>query len=101
MPAYMIFIRESEIRDPEAMQKYKDGNAGGGPSHGVKPLVVYGKQEAIEGTAPDGMVVLEFPDTESAKAWYNEPGYQSRIPYRMAAADYRCILVEGWTPPGA
>jgi uncharacterized protein (DUF1330 family) len=101
MPAYMIFIRESEIRDPEAMARYQGGNRSGGPSHGIRPLAVYGKQEAIEGTAPDGVVLLEFPDMDSAKAWYNSPEYQARVPDRLQAADYRCVLVEGWTPPAA
>ena len=99
MPAYMIFIREAEIFNVEEMALYQAGNGESGPSHGIKPLVVYGKMEALEGVAPDGMVVLEFPDTASAKAWYNDPSYQARSEHRKRAADYSAILVEGWAPP--
>jgi uncharacterized protein (DUF1330 family) len=102
MAAYLIFLRESEIRDADAMTRYQEGNRkGGGPSHGMKPLIIYGQTEALEGDAPDGVVVLEFPDAAAARAWYDDPGYQSRIPDRMLAADYRAMLVEGWAPPSA
>jgi uncharacterized protein (DUF1330 family) len=99
MPAYLLFIRESEVRDADAMKRYQDGNrADNSPKHGARPLVVYGKMEALEGKAPEGVVLLEFPDAEAAKAWYEAPGYQSRIPDRLQAADYRAMLLEGWAP---
>lgn len=96
MPAYMIFMREEPVRDPEAMAEYQRmnrENTDGGPK--PKPLVVYGAMEAVEGKAPDGMILLEFPTVEDAKAWYNGPGYQAAIPHRMKAADYRAIIVQG------
>lgn len=89
MPADMIFIREGEIFNAEEMALYQAGNRDAGPSHGIKPL---------EGDAPDGMVMLEFPDSASAKIWYNDPGYQEQLEHRKRAADYRAILVEGWAP---
>ncbi len=95
MPTYMIFIREGEIADAEAMAQYQSGNRGGPAPAGMRPLVVYGKMEALEGDAPDGMVILEFPDAEAAKAWYFSEDYQSRIPFRQKAAPYRCVMVEG------
>ncbi len=98
MPADMIFIREGEIFNAEEMALYQAGNRDAGPSHGIKPLVVYGKMEALEGDAPYGMVMLEFPDSASAKAWYRDPDYQARSEHRKRAADYRAILVEGWAP---
>jgi uncharacterized protein (DUF1330 family) len=56
---------------------------------------MYGATEAVEGAAPDGMVMLEFPTIEAAKAWYESPGYQAALPYRRQGADYRAFIVQG------
>lgn len=95
MPTYMIFIREGEIVDPEAMAAYQSGNRSGQPPAGLKPLAVYGAMETFEGEPADGVVMLEFPDAETAKAWYFSPEYQERAKLRQKAAPYRCIMVEG------
>jgi uncharacterized protein (DUF1330 family) len=63
--------------------------------HALKPLVVYGKVEALEGEMPDGVTVLEFPTVEEARAWYNSPDCQAALPYRLKAANYRAFIVEG------
>jgi uncharacterized protein (DUF1330 family) len=94
LAAYIIFIREGEVVDPEAMAAYQAGNRGGAPAPGLKPLVVYGAMETLEGEAADGVVLLEFPDMDSARTWYNGD-YQERARLRQKAAPYRAILVEG------
>jgi uncharacterized protein (DUF1330 family) len=95
MATYMIFIREGEVVDPEAMAKYQSGNRGGTPPEGMRALAVYGEMECIEGEPADGVVILEFPDKDAARAWYNSPEYQARVPHRLKAAPYRCFMVEG------
>jgi uncharacterized protein (DUF1330 family) len=35
---------------------------------------------------------------EAAKAYYHSPAYQEAVRHRFLAADYRCILVEGFAP---
>lgn len=95
MPAYMILTREAPVHDTEAMAEYQRANRENVGKHTLKPLVVYGKIEALEGEAPDGAVVLEFPTVADAKAWYNSPEYQAVLPYRLKAADYRAFIVEG------
>ncbi len=101
MTVYMLFIREEPIRDPAAMAAYQAKNRENTGDFKMKPLVVYGATEAFEGKAPDGLILVEFPTAEDAKAWYNSPGYQAAIPYRQKAADYRAFLVEGFAPPAA
>lgn len=91
----MIFLREGAIVDEEAMAEYQSGNRNSPPPPGLKPLVVYGEMETLEGDAADGMVILEFPDRESARAWYYGEDYQSRIPARQKAAPYRAFMVDG------
>lgn len=100
MPAYALFIREGKIQDQAAMDAYRSTNRGGTERFGLRPLVVYGKTEAVEGHAPDGLVVLEFPTLEEAKAWYFSPAYQQASEFRKKAAEYRVFFVEGFSPPG-
>ena len=95
MPVYMMFVRDNPVHDQEAMAEYQRLNRKGPNNVPVKPLVAYGATEAIEGEAPDGVVLLEFPTAEDAKAWYNSPAYQAAIPHRQKAADYRAFIVEG------
>jgi len=92
---YMIFIREGEVVDHEAMAAYQASNRSGQSPAGLKPLSVYGAIEAMEGAAADGVVLLEFPDADAAKEWYYSPEYQERAKLRQKAAPYRCIMVEG------
>ena len=94
MATYMIFIREGEIVDPEAMDAYMAGNRGAPPAN-LKALAVYGTLESIEGEGADGVVILEFPDAQAAKDWYYSPDYQERAKLRQKAAPYRCMMVEG------
>jgi len=95
MAAYVIFLRESPIRDPAALSAYVDVIQESPRDPNMKLLVLYGAQHELEGKAPDGAVVLEFPTVEAAKAWYNSPGYQKALPHRKKAADYRGFIVQG------
>jgi uncharacterized protein (DUF1330 family) len=91
----MLFIREGAIRDQSAMELYRQMNRAGRPDPNITPLVVYGAIEAMEGEAPDGIVILQFPTVEAAKAWYTGPEYQAALPHRTRAADYRALIVQG------
>lgn len=103
MPAYLIVYRETPVRDPEAIAEYSRRNqenaAASQAQFGTRPLVVYGRSEGLEGANPDGVVVLEFPTYEQAKGWYESPEYQEAMQYRLKAADWRVVIVEGWQPP--
>jgi uncharacterized protein (DUF1330 family) len=100
MSAYVVLFRESEIRDPAEMAKYTSGSQQRASSVKFTPLVVYGAQTLIEGDkAPDGVVVLQFDSVEDAKKWYYSDEYQSAVKHRLAAADYRGVIVEGFTMP--
>lgn len=102
MPAYMIFLREGPVRDPAEMAEYSRLNREHAQEFGnhykLKPLVVYGALQAVEGAAPDGVIVLEFPSVADAKAWYNSPAYQKAVPHRLKAAEYQAFIVEGFSP---
>jgi uncharacterized protein (DUF1330 family) len=95
MPVYMLFIREKPVRDPAAMEAYHRGTRTNPRDPNLVPLAVYGATEALEGEAPDGIVMLQFPTVEDAKRWYYSPGYQAAMQHRLKGADYRALIVQG------
>lgn len=95
MPAYVLFIRESEIRDPSEMAIYQRMARQIPPHPKLTALAAYGMMEALEGEAPDGVVLLQFPTVDDAKEWYNSPAYQAAAPHRRNGADYRAFIVQG------
>lgn len=99
MPAYVILLRESPVRDPAEMQEYLRKQQQNPIDPKLLPLALYGAMTPLEGDLPDGAVILQFPSVEDAKAWYYSPGYQDSSPHRRAAADYRAFIIEGFEPP--
>jgi uncharacterized protein (DUF1330 family) len=99
MPAYMLFLREDAVTDPEALATYSAMNRQNAGAfvekYGIKPLAVYGATEAFEGEAPDGVIILEFPTADDARAWYGSPEYQAALVHRKRGSQYRALLIEG------
>jgi uncharacterized protein (DUF1330 family) len=95
MVAYVILIREKPPHDPAEMEAYGRKVAETPPPATLKPLVLYGAMEALEGALPDGAVVLEFPTVEDARNWYYSPTYQAAAAHRKKGADYRAFIVQG------
>jgi uncharacterized protein (DUF1330 family) len=56
--------------------------------HGQTPEVVDGSFEGV-------IVVIEFPDLERAKAWYESPGYSEIVDLRVNNSDGGAFVVEG------
>ena len=48
-----------------------------------------------EGPWPGTVVVIEFPDTDAAAAWYESPDYQAILPLRTRHIDGSAIIVRG------
>jgi uncharacterized protein (DUF1330 family) len=99
MSAYIIVYRETPVTDADAITEYSRRNRENATrsqsEFGTQPLVVYGQAEALEGAAPDGVVLLRFPAMEAARGWYTSKEYQEALPFRQQAADWRAVLVEG------
>jgi uncharacterized protein (DUF1330 family) len=95
MAAYILFIRESPVRDAEQMAKYGQMNRADPPDPRLTPLVVYGAMDVLEGVAADGVVLLQFPTMEDARDWYHSPKYQAASIHRKLGADYRAMIVQG------
>jgi uncharacterized protein (DUF1330 family) len=95
MAAYVVFIREGEVHDPDAMAAYQSSNMSGARDPDMKVHAVYGAIETIEGEPADGMVILEFPSMQQARDWYYGE-YNERAKLRQQAAPYRGFIVEGF-----
>ena len=94
MTAYVI-TENLAMRDPAGMAEYRAGVAATVERYGGKFLVRGGAIQALEGSAPNGLVVIEFPNADQARAWYNSPEYQPLVAIRQRCADTRLTLVEG------
>jgi uncharacterized protein (DUF1330 family) len=95
MAAYVLFIRESGIRNQSEMDIYQRMTREIPLHPKLTPLVVYGPMQALEGESPDGVVLLQFPTVEDAKAWYESPACQAAAAHRRKGADYRAFMVQG------
>ena len=78
MPAYFIVFRD-EMKNADQYEAYRPKAVASFAGHDAKGPVANGALTPLEGAAPDGVVVLEFPTVEAAKAWYNSPAYQAAV----------------------
>jgi uncharacterized protein (DUF1330 family) len=98
MTIYGIFVRESTHDEDElniyratALETFKGSRA--------KMLVRNGKLELLEGPAPEGVIMIEFPTIEEARAWYFSPIYQKIAIHRFKGAKYQAFFVEALERP--
>lgn len=63
--------------------------------HGGRFLVHGGDLTPAEGEWTGDLVVIEFPSVESARAWYESPGYQAILHLRTDNSDSMAAIVEG------
>ena len=56
--------------------------------HGATP-------QLVDGSLPGVVVVIEFPDTATAHAWYDSPAYQAILPLRTRNTEGGAVIVEG------
>lgn len=94
MAAYIVFTRE-KLCDKAEFDTYSKMAGATMAGHTVKPHVVYGKCETLEGAPIEGAVIVEFPTMEAAKAWYDSPAYREAREHRFKGADYRVFITEG------
>jgi uncharacterized protein (DUF1330 family) len=98
MPAYVIV--ETEIRDPEQYERYRAASPGAVHAGSGRFVVRGGELAVLEGDwNPSRLVVLEFPDLEAAKRWYDSPEYEEAKRLREGAANLRMVAVQGLDEP--
>jgi uncharacterized protein (DUF1330 family) len=94
VPAYVIV--ETDVHDPEQYERYKAASPGAVAAGGGRFVARGGELAVLEGDwQPSRIVILEFPDLETAREWYASEGYQEAKKLRDGAANLRMVAVEG------
>lgn len=94
MPAYIIV--ETDIHDPEQYDLYKQATPAAIAAGGGRFIVRGGEFAVLEGDwQPKRLVLLEFPDLEAAKRFYDSPQYQEAKQLREGAAQLNMVAVQG------
>jgi uncharacterized protein (DUF1330 family) len=97
MPAYALAhlrtpqINEDVLRYIETVQSTLDPFGGRFLVHGAEV-------EVKEGPWPGTVVIVEFPDIERARAWYDSPAYQEILPLRADNIEGSTLIVDGVAP---
>ena len=94
MAAYIVFTRES-TRNASELETYSQKVGPTLAGHPITVLAAYGRHEVLEGPDVEGVVIVEFPSFEEAKAWYDSPAYCEVREHRFRGTDYRVVIVEG------
>jgi uncharacterized protein (DUF1330 family) len=94
MPAYII--ADIQVTNPVAYDDYRPLAAASVARFGGSFIVRGGKVDLLEGEPqPERIVVIEFPDADTARRWYQSEEYQAALKIRQAASRGRVLLVEG------
>jgi uncharacterized protein (DUF1330 family) len=94
MAAYIIV--DVKIYNSFAYEEYKKLTPASIAAYKGKFIVRGGAAETLEGDwDPGRVVVLEFPDIDQAKRWWNSTEYASVKLMRQGASSTKMILVEG------
>jgi uncharacterized protein (DUF1330 family) len=92
--AYVII--ETDVHDAEQYERYKAASPGAVAAGGGRFVARGGELAVLEGDwHPSRLVILEFPDLEAAKRWYESEVYQEAKALRDGAASLRMVAVEG------
>ena len=94
MPAYVI--ANIRVNDPEGYKEYMKLSGPAMEAYGGRFLVRGGETTVLEGEWQSGRtVVLEFADSDTARAWWNSPEYVRARKIRERTAVTEMVLVEG------
>ncbi|WP_454195185.1 DUF1330 domain-containing protein [Nocardia sp. Marseille-Q1738] len=92
MPAYVIV--EAEVLDEEVDLEYWRLAEPSIRRFGGRYLVAT-VPEAVEGAWPGRAVVLEFPDLDRVREWYDSPEYLAAREVRKSGVEVRMIFADG------
>jgi len=94
MSAYII--ADIQVTDPVAYDDYRPLAAASIARFGGRFIVRGGKVDLLEGEPQsERIVVIEFPDADTARRWYQSEEYRTALKIRQAASRGRVLLVEG------
>jgi uncharacterized protein (DUF1330 family) len=95
MAAYFLFDNV-EVSDPAALAGYAKEAAKLVAEHGGRYVATDVAPEVVEGDPGlRSVVLMEFPDAASARAWYESPAYQALKAIRHRAVKNNAVLIAG------
>ena len=94
MPAYIV--GDVTVTDPDRYKDYAAHTESTLEPFGGRFIVRGGAHETLEGSwSPGRLVVIEFPDEESARGWYASDAYREILPIRQEASIGSLVVVQG------
>ncbi|UED84486.1 DUF1330 domain-containing protein [Streptomyces profundus] len=99
MPAYVIV--GVDVLDEEAALAYAAVAQPSVLAHGGRYLVAGPTPEPVEGAWDFArLLVIEFPDLDRIRGWYESPEYRHARELREDATHVRMLFAEGSPPEG-
>jgi uncharacterized protein (DUF1330 family) len=97
-PAYSI--TEVEVLDPDGTQRYAELTGVAVEKYGGRFMVLGAEPTVIEGEFPAErrVVVIEWPDMNTLRTWYNSPEYAPARAIAATALRRRLIFLQGLDP---
>ena len=90
-----LVLVEVSIHDPELYEEYKKHTLATITKFGGRFVVRGAKTESLEGDwNPERLVILECPNVQTAKDWWNSPEYSVAKQIRYQAAQSKMLVVE-------
>ena len=94
MPAYVL--AEIDITNPDGYREYTQLVPATITKYGGRFLHRGGPVSILEGDWPQRRrVIIEFPDAETARRWFDSPEYEKPKALRRANSEGRLLLLEG------
>ena len=91
-----LMIARVQVSDLEEYKKYVAAASKATEKFGGKYIVRGGAVTPLENyDSDDRVVVMEFPDSATAKAWYESAEYQAAREFRKDIAVGKFFIVEG------
>ena len=91
MPAYVI--ANIDVHDPDDYEAYEALSGPAADKYGGRFIARGGPVEPLEGGwEPKRIVILEFPDREAVRRWYDSPEYTEARAIRERTASTQMIL---------
>ena len=97
MPAYALAHLRTPNLHPDVLEYIERIQTTLDP-FGGRFLVHGAEVDVREGPWPGTVVIIEFPDVDAARGWYESPDYQEILPLRTDHIEGEAIVVEGVAP---
>jgi len=100
-PAFVIVERTASTAEESIQEEYAKLAREILPKYGARYLARSQHNTLLEGDgpAPCCIAILQFPNLETIRHWYDSPENQSAAKIRQSGAKFRIIAIEGLPDP--